>query len=338
MEQAEQPEPSAIRAVDLSIVIPVYHEERNVAPLYDRIVAACDPLDKAYEILFIDDGSTDGTFAALADLHRRDRRVRVLRFGRNFGQTAAMAAGFEHARGRVVVTMDGDLQNDPADIPALLAQLDQGYDLVCGWRRDRKDAFWNRRLPSLVANRLIGRITGLRLHDHGCSLKAYRAGVVGVGLYAEMHRFIPALAALSGARIAEVVVRHHERRSGRSKYGLARVWKVLLDLLTVKMIVGFATRPALWFGALAAPFALLATAFLALALLQYARPPQADEFSVVFASVCILLFYAAAHLLSMGFLCEAIFNAGDFDQRELLVRADPGERGAVAARASEGGA
>lgn len=306
-------------APDLSVVIPVYNEEQNVGLLYQRVTAACDPIGRPYEVVFVDDGSRDGTFGVLRTIHERDARVRVVKFARNFGQTPAMAAGFDFARGRVIVTMDGDLQNDPADIPMMLAKLDEGYDLVCGWRKDRKDRYVTRRIPSMVANWLISLITGVRLHDNGCSLKAYRASVIKrVGLYAEMHRFIPAMASLSGARITEVVVNHHARQFGRSKYGLSRVWKVFSDLFVIKTIVGFATRPALWFGLLALPFALLAALFLGLTVVHYLHPGRFDEFPLVFPAICVLLSYLSAHLISMGLLCEVVLRTGEFDQRALV--------------------
>jgi hypothetical protein len=201
----------------------------------------------------------------------------------------------------------------------MIGKLEEGYDLVCGWRRDRKDKYITRRVPSMVANRLIGWITGIRLHDNGCSLKAYRADVIKkVGLYAEMHRFIPAMASMAGARITEVIVRHHARQFGKSKYGLSRVWKVFLDLFMIKTIVGFSTRPALWFSLMAVPFLLLAGLFLGITIMHYLNLEQFDEFPLLFPAICVLLFYLSAHLISMGLLCEVILKTGDFDQRELL--------------------
>lgn len=304
---------------DISIVIPIYNEEKNISLLYERIRGACDPAGIPYEILMVDDGSTDGTYEIVSALHRQNPRLKVIRFRRNFGQTAAMSAGFDHARGRVIITMDGDLQNDPADIPMMLARLEDGYDLVCGWRKDRKDKYLTRKIPSMMANRLISWITGVRLHDNGCSLKAYRAGVIKkVRLYAEMHRFIPAMASMAGARITEVIVRHHPRRFGRSKYGLSRVWKVFLDLFIIKTLVGFSTRPALWFSLLAVPFILLAGLFLGITTMYYLDTGRFDDFPIVFPAVCVLLFYLSAHLFTMGLLCEMILKTGDFNQRELL--------------------
>jgi glycosyltransferase involved in cell wall biosynthesis len=312
--------------VELSIVVPVYNEEENAGVLCERLTRVCDSIGIPFEILFIDDGSGDGTFEALSALHQKDPRIRVIRFRRNFGQTAAMAAGFDYARGRVIVTMDGDLQNDPADIPMMLAKLEEGYDLVCGWRKDRNDKYMTRRIPSMAANRLIGWLTGVKLHDNGCSLKAYRAGLIKrVGLYAEMHRFIPAMASLSGARIAEVVVRHHPRKFGRSKYGLSRVWKVVLDLLMIKTLVDFSTRPALWFGLLAIPFFLLGGLFFGATANQYLHVAKFGSSPIVFPTICLLLFYLSAHLVSMGFLCEVILRTGNRCKgSEMKAEGDPG--------------
>jgi len=234
---------------DLSIVIPVRNESANLPQLYQELTEALEGLGRPYEILFVDDGSTDDSFERLASIQARDPRVRVIRFRRNFGQTAAFAAGFAHARGRLIVTSDGDLQNDPRDMPAMVTRIDDGYDIVCGWRRPRKDPFLSRRLPSLVANRLISWATGVRLHDYGCSLKVFRAEVVKpLRLYGEMHRFLPAIASESGVRIAEVAVSHRARQHGRSNYGLSRAVRVALDLLTVKFLLSYSTRPLQIFG------------------------------------------------------------------------------------------
>ena len=233
---------------ELSVVIPVYNEVENVADLHAQLTAALEPMDRAYEILLVDDGSRDGTLARLLEIEAQDPAVRVLRLRRNFGQTAAFAAGFDHARGEVVVTSDGDLQNDPADIPRLLETLEEGYDIVCGWRRRRRDPI-SKRLPSWLANRLISWATGVHLHDYGCSLKAIRADVVKhLRLYGEMHRFIPAVASWMGVTLAEVEVNHRPRERGQSKYGLGRIFRVLLDLFTVKFMLAYGTRPAHLFG------------------------------------------------------------------------------------------
>jgi len=233
----------------LSLVIPVYNEEQNVARLHQALCQALDPLPHSCEIVLVNDGSRDNTAAELDRVAAADDRVTVLHLRRNFGQTAAMSAGFDHARGAVVIVLDADLQNDPADIPRLLAKLDEGYDVVSGRRAKRQDKFLTRRLPSLLANWLISRITGVRLHDYGCSLKAYRREILqDVALYGEMHRFLPALCYWAGARITELDVTHHPRQFGKSKYGLSRIVRVLLDLITVKFLLSYATKPSYAFG------------------------------------------------------------------------------------------
>jgi glycosyltransferase involved in cell wall biosynthesis len=235
--------------MDISIVVPLYNEEENVAPLHRRLKEAMDASGQVYEIICVDDGSGDGTFRLLKELAAGDPRLKVIRFRRNFGQTAAMAAGFDAARGAIIVPMDGDLQNDPADIPRLAEKIREGYDVVSGWRKERKDTFINRRLPSIIANGLISRMTGVHLHDYGCTLKAYRREVLdGVNLYGEMHRFVPALASQVGARVTEMAVAHHPRLHGVSKYGISRTMRVVLDLITVKFLLSYSTKPIQLFG------------------------------------------------------------------------------------------
>ncbi len=232
----------------LSVIIPLYNEEENVQILYEKLKESLTPLVKEYEILFVDDGSSDRTLSILEEIQSKDNRIVVLSLRRNFGQTAAFAAGFDFARGDIVITMDGDLQNDPADISKLL-ELTKDHDLVSGWRKKRKDPFFRRRLPSVVANWLISNVTGVKLHDYGCSLKAYRRDVIkNLKLYGEMHRFIPAVASWYGVRVAEVEVAHHPRLKGRSKYGISRTIKVVLDLITVKFLQSFSTKPIQFFG------------------------------------------------------------------------------------------
>ena len=235
--------------MDLSIVIPVYNEEDNVEPLVGEITSVMKPLAKSYEIIVVDDGSRDRTFAILAGLRRRTPNLRAIGLKRNFGQTAALAAGLANARGEYVVLMDGDGQNDPADIPAMLAEIDTGADLVCGWRFERRDPFLSRRMPSMLANWLISWATQVKLHDYGCTMKAMRKEVAThLKLYGEMHRFIPAIAYERGARVAELKVNHRPRLRGASKYGISRTFRVILDLLTVKFLISYATRPAHVFG------------------------------------------------------------------------------------------
>lgn len=233
----------------LSVVIPVHNEEENLPPLLEGLSKTLTALGKPFEVIIVDDGSTDGTLARLKELKSTYPWLKIVVLRRNFGQSAAFTAGIDHASGEIIVTMDGDLQNDPADIPLLLEKIEEGFDVVSGWRKDRKDPFWSRRLPSLLANALISRITKVKLHDYGCSLKAYRAEVIkGLIIYGELHRFIPALVNLSGARVTEVEVRHHPRRFGRSKYGLSRTYRVLLDLLLMFFFRKFATKPLHIFG------------------------------------------------------------------------------------------
>lgn len=238
-----------MKSIDVSVVIPVYNERDNVALLHTALVDALAETARSWEVVLVDDGSTDGSREELQRLADLDSRVRGVELSRNFGQTAALSAGIAHARGDVIVTMDADLQNDPADIPHMLEKLDEGYDLVHGWRRDRQDAFLNRRLPSLLANWLISRVTGFPVRDLGCTLKAIRAEFAReLNMYGEMHRFIPILAHWQGARCREVVTRHHPRRFGESKYGIWRTVRVLLDLLTVKFLIGYASSPMRLFG------------------------------------------------------------------------------------------
>jgi glycosyltransferase involved in cell wall biosynthesis len=306
--------------VDLSIVIPLYNEEESVDALYAEVRAAAEGLGLDWELLLVDDGSTDGTVEKLREICARDPRVGVIRFRRNYGQTAALQAGFDQARGQAVITLDGDLQNDPKDFGLLLDTLDQGYDVVCGWRRDRKDKMLSRRLPSMAANWLIGRITGTVIHDNGCTLKAYRSDVVKrARLYGEMHRFMAPMMSLSGSRCKEVVVNHRARQFGRSKYGISRIWKVFLDLLTVKMLLGFTTRPAKWFGVLAVPFAVGTLLALSTAVYINLRLPPGGKYSLVFPSITILLAFASAHLTILGLFSELVVRVGDFKASDVVL-------------------
>src|ERR671912_985110 len=257
-------------SLDLSVVIPLHNESANVDPLCRELVESLELSGRTFEVILIDDGSTDDTFAKLAAQQAHDARLRVIRFRRNFGQTAAFAAGFAHARGAYIVTSDGDLQNDPRDIPRMLDLIEQGHDIVCGWRRHRKDAFLTRRVPSMIANRLISRFTGVRLHDYGCSLKVFRAEVVKpLKLYGEMHRFLPAIASEMGVTITERIVNHRPRRHGASNYGISRTIRVVLDLVTVKFLISYSTRPLQIFGLLG--FGMGSVGALALLWLAYVK-------------------------------------------------------------------
>jgi len=234
---------------EISIVVPVYNEAQNLQALIEDTLDVMRALGRPFELILIDDGSTDGSQEALHAMKANNSELRAVFLRRNFGQSAAMTAGFDYARGDIVITMDGDLQNDPRDIPHIIAKLEEGYDLVSGWRQDRRDPFFSKRLPSMLANWLIGRATGVKLHDYGCSLKAYRGEVAKhLLLYGELHRFIPVLASIYGSHITEVVVKHHPRRMGKSKYGIGRTYRVLLDLLLILFFQKFATRPLQFFG------------------------------------------------------------------------------------------
>jgi glycosyltransferase involved in cell wall biosynthesis len=294
---------------DLSIVAPLYNESPNVQPLVEWILQALQTYRGTFEIILVDDGSRDDTWTQVRAV-ASDPRIQGLRLGRNVGQTAAMMAGFDHARGGVIVSLDGDLQNDPRDIPALISKLDEGYDLVCGWRRQRQDKLLLRKIPSWVANRLIRRLTGVPITDNGCSLKAYRRDLLDrIPLYAEQHRFIPALSASVGARIAEMPVRHHARRFGESKYGISRTVKVLADLLTLKMITTFKSRPLVGFALAAMPALAAALVFGALWLfsLTHFGPDKAP--ALVFPGAGLLGIGVAFYLFMLGLVAEVALSS-----------------------------
>ena len=289
---------------DLSVVIPIRNEEPNLPELYREFTEALTAFGRPYELVLVDDGSTDRSFAVLAELQAKDPRVRVIRFRRNFGQTAAFAAGFKYARGALIVTADGDLQNDPSDIPRMVEMIASGADIVCGWRKDRKDTFFTRRMPSVIANRIISWATGVDLHDYGCSLKVFRAEVVKpLKLYGEMHRFLPAIASELGVSIREVVVNHRARRHGTSKYGLSRTIRVVLDLLTVKFLLSYSTKPLQIFGLVGG--GMLFAGLLVSAWLAYQRlfgyQSIANRPLLLFG---ILLIFTGLQLLTLGLLAE----------------------------------
>jgi glycosyltransferase involved in cell wall biosynthesis len=289
---------------DLSVIIPIRNESANLGELYAQLTEHLSAWGRPYEILLVDDGSTDKSFDVMTDLHARDPRVTVIRFRRNFGQTAAFSAGFAHARGRIIVTADGDLQNNPKDIPALVAKLESGYDIVCGWRRDRKDKWLTRRVPSIIANKLISVATGVALHDYGCSLKAFRSEVVKpLRLYGEMHRFIPAIASEMGVEIAEQVVDHRARVHGTSKYGLSRTVRVMLDLVTVKFLLSYSTRPLQIFGLIGlivGALGVLVCAFLSY-LRLFGHQSIGDRPLLLLG---ILLVFIGVQFLTIGLLAE----------------------------------
>ncbi|MCB1884883.1 MAG: glycosyltransferase family 2 protein [Geminicoccaceae bacterium] len=291
---------------DLSIIVPLYNEEDNVKLMYEAIRDAVAPIEAACEIVFVDDGSRDDTFGRAIALPRRQGNVhlRVVKLRKNAGQTNAMVCGIDQARGRVLLTMDGDLQNDPRDIPLFLEKIDEGYDLVVGWRFERQD-HWSRVIPSKVANRLIGKVTGVPIKDNGCSLKAYRAEVIkAIPLYAEMHRFIPAMCSLGGAKIAEIKVRHHARRFGSSKYGFSRIYKVFLDLIAIGTLLSFNRRPAFWLGAVGAFAGAVALLALVAAVVYGQQPP-----GIVLGGVAVLLGSLAIFLLALGLLNHLVYSA-----------------------------
>jgi glycosyltransferase involved in cell wall biosynthesis len=290
----------------LSVTVPIYNEQDNIPLLYDRIRAALDGLGLTWELVLVNDGSGDDSGARLDTLAARDPRVRVIHLSRNYGQTAALMAGLDHARGEIIVPMDGDLQNDPADIERLLAKLDEGYDVVSGWRRQRKDRALNRTLPSRLANGLISKVSGVHLHDYGCSLKAYRRDVLrGVRLYGEMHRFVPIFAAWNGARVAELEVTHHPRLHGESKYGLERVVKVVLDLLVVKFLYKYSGKPIYVFGG----FGLMSVAVAGVVLLLALWMKFAEGVSLIqtpLPTLAVILFTIGVMSVLMGLLAEML--------------------------------
>jgi glycosyltransferase involved in cell wall biosynthesis len=323
-------------ALDLSVVVPLYNEEDNVDPCLDELLSVLDRIPLRSEVILVDDGSTDATLARAQIWSDADRRVRVIQFRRNFGQTAAISAGFDHARGRTIILMDGDQQNDPADIPRLLEKLDEGYDVASGWRAKRQDKLLLRKIPSKLANRLISRITGTHLHDYGCTLKAYDAEVVRhLRLYGELHRFIPALAGMSGARVAELPVNHRPRTRGTSKYGISRTVRVVLDLITVKFLLGYLARPMQFFGRLGLASFLVALVSAAMIPLQ-----RVGGFTLLkgetFSLMAVLATILAVQFICMGLLGELltrIYHEGGMRKsyivRQLVGFDRPGRGGGV---------
>jgi glycosyltransferase involved in cell wall biosynthesis len=297
----------------LSVVIPVRDEAGNVDTLHRELVEVLEQLGWRFEVLFVDDGSKDGTVKRLEVLAERDHRVRVLELTRNFGQTAALQAGFDHARGAVIVTLDGDLQNDPHDIPRLLAEIEGGHDVVSGWRRRRRDRLFSRRLPSVAANRMISSLSGMRVHDHGCALKAFRRNAIEqTALYSDMHRFVVIMVNMAGGRYRELVVNHRPRSSGRSKYGLGRVWKVLLDMIVVVSLRRLANRPGRWFLAASVPFALAVVVSVVLSVWSYlGELPDVDS-SLVLVGNAMLCAFAVGHFVLLAILGELVVATGDY--------------------------
>ena len=301
-------------APELSVVVPLYNEEESLRPLYEAITNAVVPLGVSYEIVFVDDGSRDATVQIADALARSDPRVCLVKFRRNYGQTPAMAAGIAQASGDVIVTMDGDLQNDPADIGALLRKIDEGYDIVVGWRFDRQDKLVSRKIPSRIANALIAKVTGVPIKDNGCSLKAYRASLIKkIPLYSEMHRFIPAMASIAGPKIAEIKVQHHARQFGQSKYGLSRIYKVLLDLMVIKTVASFTARPMLWFGMLSIPMLLVSAIAFGWTIVQFATD---GTLSLPIAGCGVIFLSSAIILMGSGAIGELVYKLGDMREHE----------------------
>jgi glycosyltransferase involved in cell wall biosynthesis len=301
----------------LSVIVPLYNEEESIRPLYAAIVQALGDVGCTFEMVFVDDGSKDNTAEIAREIARIDSRLRLVKFRRNYGQTPAMAAGIEHARGEILVTMDGDLQNDPADIKLLLEQIEAGFDIVVGWRHNRQDKLVTRKIPSRIANLLIGKVTGVPIRDNGCSLKAFRAELIkSIPLYSEMHRFIPAMASIAGPRVAQIRVRHHARRYGQSKYGLSRIYKVLLDLMVIKTVTSFASRPLHWFAYLSAPLILIGFALLGHELVSLLS--GASKLSWPLAGTGVIFLASGMILLCSGALAELIYSRGDVRDNEFF--------------------
>ena len=296
-----------MNTVDISIIVPLYNEADSIVPLYDSLTEVMRSINKKYEIIFIDDGSIDKTCEIAEELHKNDENLKVIKFRRNYGQTPAMQAGFDYATGTIVISMDGDLQNDPRDIQKFLKKIDEGYDIVCGWRKNRKDKLFSRKIPSKVANWLIGHVTGVKVHDNGCSLKAFKGETIKkTRLYSDLHRFIPAMASIAGIKYTEIVVNHHARKFGASKYGLSRVWKVFLDLLTVKTLVGFSRNPGFLFAILSFPFLVAGGLFALVSIKLCLNPTLFESKPVIFTSISFLFFFLSGHLLLLGFIGEMI--------------------------------
>ena len=306
----------SISDIDLSVIAPLYNEEDSVSPLYEAIRRGIAPLGMECEIIFVDDGSRDRTFAVAESIAKSDKRLRVIKFRRNYGQTPAMAAGIDHARGKILVTMDGDLQNDPEDIPRFMEKIREGYDIVCGWREKRQDKLVTRKIPSKIANWLIGKVTGVPIRDNGCSLKAYRRELIQkIPLYSDMHRFIPAMASIAGSRVAQIPVRHHARKYGKSKYGLSRIYKVLLDLLMIKTLVTFSSRPMLWFGGISVLSAFGSLITFTYVIVRWSR--SEGDSHVILNGTALLLGALAIFLLFAGAFGELAYKTGNLKMATL---------------------
>lgn len=293
-------------SIQFSIVVPFFNEQENIPPLYMKLTEVMDGIGEPYELIFVDDGSKDNTFKVLSDIYEHDRRVNIVRLRRNFGQTAALKAGFDFARGEVIISMDGDLQHDPEEIPRFVEKMEEGYDLVSGWRYQRKDAWLTRQLPSRIANWMMAKLSGIELHDFGTTFKAYRREIIQeIQLYGELHRFIPALASSSGAKIAEVPIENLQRKTGRSNYGIGRTIRVFLDLLIVKFLLDYSTRPLQFFGVLGmtgTSFGMIIAVYLGIDKLIHHTDTIAEHGPLMLLAV--VLFLSGVQLLSLGLLGE----------------------------------
>ncbi|MFT4709107.1 MAG: glycosyltransferase involved in cell wall biosynthesis [Planctomycetota bacterium] len=314
--------------IQLSIVVPVFNEAESLPILHKQIQDAVVPMGITWELILVDDYSTDDSLEIMLELRRNDPHLRIVRFPHNYGQTAGLAAGFDVSRGEVVVTMDGDLQNDPADIPAMMLKMAEGYDVVAGWRKSRQDGFVLRRLPSIMANRLIGFVTGVKIHDTGCTLKSFRRDVVKrLPIYAEQHRFLPVMSAGSGARVTELVVNHRPRIYGESKYGIGRAWRVLLDLMAIKLIVQFSQRPLRYFGVLSLSFMAAGAIFACAGLWSLGSSGasldenwERDSWLNVVVSISALIWMLMVFFALLGLLAELVIHASGMHKRSALTR------------------
>ncbi|MHC4476789.1 MAG: glycosyltransferase family 2 protein [Planctomycetota bacterium] len=305
--------------MDLSIIAPLYNERETVEELYQGIKAELQKLSLTYEVIFVDDGSTDGTTEKIKEIKSSESNLKLIIFSKNYGQAEAMAAGLQFAKGDILITMDGDLQNDPADIIRILIEIQSGYHLVCGWRQQRKDSLLLRKIPSRVANTIIHYVTNVKVRDLGCSLKGFRKELVrNVHLYSDMHRFIPVVAASLGSHITEVPVTHRPRLYGKSKYGLARIWKVLLDLIKIKLLVDFSSKPTTFFGLSSIPFWVLGIACLGQYYYDVMNLPIAPKDAVVILGTGVLHIFLAFTLVSFGYLTELVIKTGDYKQNKIL--------------------
>ena len=294
--------------VDISVVIPIYNEEGNILPLFNDLQSVLEKSDRKYEVILIDDGSRDKTFENLLKVHKKNKKFKIIKLRRNFGQTQAMKAGFEYASGEIIITMDADLQNDPEDIPKILEKMEEGYDIVSGWRKNRKDKMVTRRVPSIIANKIISGLFGVKLHDFGCTLKAYRKEVIeNIELYGEMHRYIPALASWMGIKVAEIPVNHRQRQSGKAKYGISRTIRVILDIITIKFLLTYSKKPMQIFGLIGVVAALIGAIITIWLIVQRVFFDQPLSTRPLFI-LSISMIFIGAQLITMGLLGEVMMR------------------------------